>query len=169
MILNQKPHQQRVWKMQTTSAGSFHVKLTKAGHEPSESLLKLFWMKGIYEIRLSWKFQHKPRTCSKVMAPQSWHGKLKIDKTRGVRHFWVSITFFVLNLAFLNLLHSFCAQKTLRSEYQKFFLRIHNGINKINISLVEWSQDYPDWPIYDKRSNYCLFFWLGNDAYYHKP
>ena len=129
MILNQKPYQQRVWKIQTTRAGSFHVKWTKAAHDPSESLLKLFWMKGIYEIRLSWKFQHKLRTCSKVMTPQSWHGKLKIDKTwqvvgggeggvaggqAALVHFWVSITFFVLNLTFLNLLHCFCAQKTLR-------------------------------------------------------
>ena len=46
--------------------------------------MKLFEMKGVYEIRLSLKFQHKLRICSKVMAPQSCHGELKIDKTIGV-------------------------------------------------------------------------------------
>ena len=38
-----------------------------------------------YERRLSWKFQHKLIAHSKVMTPQSWHGKLKIDKNKGVR------------------------------------------------------------------------------------
>ena len=33
--------------------GSFHVKWTKAGHDPSQILMKLFQMKGIYKIRLS--------------------------------------------------------------------------------------------------------------------
>ena len=32
--------------------GSFHVKWTKAGHEPSQILVKLFQMKGIHETRL---------------------------------------------------------------------------------------------------------------------
>ena len=35
------------------SFGSFHVKWTKAGHDPSQILMKLFQMKGIYKIRLS--------------------------------------------------------------------------------------------------------------------
>ena len=35
-------------------------------------------MKGIYEIRLSWKFQHKLITCSKVKTAQGWQGKLKM-------------------------------------------------------------------------------------------
>ena len=64
--------------------GSFHVKWTKAGHDPSQFSMKLFQMKGIHEIRLSLKFQHKLITYSKVMTPQSWHFKLKIEKTRGV-------------------------------------------------------------------------------------
>ena len=82
MVLNQK--QQHLWKIQTTRAESFHVKWTKAGHDPTQIWMKLFQMKSIYEIRLSWKFQHKLRICSKVMAPQSCHGQLKIDKTIGV-------------------------------------------------------------------------------------
>ena len=98
--------------------GSFHTKWTKARHDPSQIMMKLFQMKGIYEIRLSWKFQHKLITHSKVITPQSWHSKLKIGKTRGAQavwvHFWVSITFFVLNPNFLNVLHCFCAQRTLR-------------------------------------------------------
>ena len=56
----------------------------QGGHDPTQFLMKLFQMKGIYEIRLSSKFQHKLRTCSKVMAPQSCHGKFKIDQTKGV-------------------------------------------------------------------------------------
>ena len=32
---------------------------TTAGHDQSQILMNLFQMKGIYEIRLSWKFQHK--------------------------------------------------------------------------------------------------------------
>ena len=44
-----------------------------------------FQMKGMYEIRLSWKFQHKLIAHSKIITPQIWHGKLKIDKTRGVK------------------------------------------------------------------------------------
>ena len=79
-------------------------KLQRLGHDPSQILMKLFQMKGIYEIRLSCKFQHKLITLSKVMTSQSWHGKLKIDKTRGGHTAWVyflvSITFFVLNPKF---------------------------------------------------------------------
>ena len=55
---------------------SFHVKWTKAGHDPSQILMKLFQMN---EIRLSWKFNHKLITHSKVL---SWHHKLKINKRR---------------------------------------------------------------------------------------
>ena len=32
---------------------SFHVTWNKAGHDPSQILMKLFSMKGIYEITLS--------------------------------------------------------------------------------------------------------------------
>ena len=64
--------------------GSFHVKWTKAGHDPSQILMKLFQVKGIYKVRLSWKLQHNLITRSKVMTPQSWHSKLKIDNSRGV-------------------------------------------------------------------------------------
>ena len=61
------------------------------GHDPSQILMKLFQMKGINGVRLSWKFQHKLITRSKVMTPQSWHGKLKIDKNRGGQPTWVHI------------------------------------------------------------------------------
>ena len=44
--------------------------------------MKVFQMKAIYEIRLSWKFQHKPVIHSKVMTPQIWHIKLETDKTK---------------------------------------------------------------------------------------
>ena len=84
MVLNQKPYQQHLWKIQTTRAGSFHVTWTKAGHDATQIWMKLFQMKGIYEIRLPWKSQHKLRICSKVMGPQSCHGKLKIDEAKGV-------------------------------------------------------------------------------------
>ena len=98
--------------------GSFHVKWTKAGHDPSQILMRFFQMKGTYEIRLSWKFQNKLITYSKVITSQSWHGKLKIGKTRGGQatwvHFSVSITFFVLNPNFSYLLHCSCAWRTLR-------------------------------------------------------
>ena len=63
---------------------SFHVKWTKLGHDSSQILMKLFQVKGIL-IGLSWKFQNKLIICSKVMTPQSWHFKLKIDKTKGGR------------------------------------------------------------------------------------
>ena len=71
--------------------GSVHAMssgLRLLGHDPSQILMRffrLFQVKVIYEIRLFRKFQHKLITYSKVMAPQSCHGKLKIDKTRGVR------------------------------------------------------------------------------------
>ena len=59
----------------------FHVKWTKAGH----NYLRFWWkfLKGRYEIRLSWKFQHKLITCSKMITPQSWLDNLKIDRIRG--------------------------------------------------------------------------------------
>ena len=48
--------------------------------------LRFWWnisrWKLIYGIRLSWKFYHKLIPHSKVMTPQSWHGKLKISKTK---------------------------------------------------------------------------------------
>ena len=44
--------------------------------------MKVFQMKAIYEIRLSWKFQHKLVIHSKVMTPQIWHSKLETDKTK---------------------------------------------------------------------------------------
>ena len=65
--------------------GSFHVKWTKAEHDPSQIFMKLFQMKGIYEIRLSWKFQHKLLTHLKVVTCRIWYHKLKINKTRGFR------------------------------------------------------------------------------------
>ena len=65
--------------------GSFHVKWTKAEHDPSQIFMKLFQMKGIYEIRLSWKFQYKLVTHLKVVTRQIWYHKLKINKTRGFR------------------------------------------------------------------------------------
>ena len=62
-------------------------KFQRLWHELSQILMKLFWMymKGISEARLSRKFQHILITLSKVMIPQSWHRKLKINKTRGFR------------------------------------------------------------------------------------
>ena len=73
---------------------------------------------GIHEIRLSWRFQHKLITRSKLFTPQSWHGKLKNRQNKASQaalvHFWVSITVFVLTSKFWNLLHCFCAWRTLR-------------------------------------------------------
>ena len=76
---------QNLSKITQLEAGSFHVKCTKAGHDLSQILIKIFQIKSIYEIRLSGKFQHKLITHSKVMTPQSWHHKLKINKTRWFR------------------------------------------------------------------------------------
>ena len=84
---------------------------------PISDFGETFQMKSMYEIRLSWKFQHKLISCSKVMTPQSWHGQLKIDKTKEVRQLgciWVSRTFFVLNPKFSNLLQRFSAWRTIR-------------------------------------------------------
>ena len=138
MISNQKTYQQHLWIIQTARAGSFHVKWTKAGHDSSQILIKLFQIKGKYEIRLSWKFQHNWELVH-VMTPQSCHGKLNIDKTRGglaaLVHFWISITFFVHNLKFWNLLHCCCTQKTLKIRFWSF-LRIHNGM--VWIRKKEW-------------------------------
>ena len=41
------------WAKIWPKIGSFHVKWTKAGHNPSQILMKLFLMKGICKIRLS--------------------------------------------------------------------------------------------------------------------
>ena len=76
---------QNLSKITQLEAGSFHVKCTKAWHDLSQILIKIFQIKGIYEIRLSGKFQHKLITHSKVMTPQSWHHKLKINKPRWFR------------------------------------------------------------------------------------
>ena len=104
----------------------------RLGHDPSQILMKLFQMKGIYEIRLSWKFQHKLITRSRVMTPQSWHGKLKIGKTRQGQaawvHFWASITFFVVNPNFSNLLQFLCPEDSIQRpahhrEAQYFYLK----------------------------------------------
>ena len=79
-------------------------KFQRLGHDPSQILMKLFQMKGIYEKRLSLKFQHKLMTHLKVMTPQNWHGKSKINKTWESQaawvHFLISITFFALNPKF---------------------------------------------------------------------
>ena len=39
--------------------------------------------------RLSWKFQHNPIICSKVMTFQSWHSMLKINKKQAGEAAWV--------------------------------------------------------------------------------
>ena len=83
--------------------GSFHVKWTKVakvGTWPIQILMKLFQMKSIYDIGISWKSQHKLIICSKVMTPRSCHSMLKIDKNWAGQaawvYFWVSITFMYL-------------------------------------------------------------------------
>ena len=99
------------WKSHQGHSMSDGPKFRSLGHEPSQILVKpderYIWDKIILKV------QHKLITHSKVITPQSWHGKLKIGKTRGGQaawmHFWVSITFFVLNPNFSNLLHCFCA------------------------------------------------------------
>ena len=121
---------------------------TKAGHDPSKILMKLLQMKRVYEIQLSWKFQYKLITSSKVITPESWHGKLKIDKTRGQaawKHFWVSIIFYELHLKFGNLLHCFCAQRALRSaKFQDFeifwksIIACYDTIKTLNLKLFCW-------------------------------
>ena len=93
-------------------------KFQSLGHDTYQILMKLFQMKDIYKIRLSWKFKHKRIIRWKVMTLQSCDSMLKINKNWGGQaawvHFWVSITFFVLDPQFWNLLHCFCARRTLR-------------------------------------------------------
>ena len=67
-------------------------------HDPSQILIKLFQMKGMYEIRLSWRCNYKQITHSNVMTTQSWHGKLKFNKKGG----WGSLG------AYLGLNNFFC-------------------------------------------------------------
>ena len=92
-------------------------KFQRLGLDSSQILMTLFQMKGIYKIKLPWKFQYKLITCSKITIPQSVHGKLKIDKTSRVKQLGCILrlnNFFVLNPKFWNLLHCFCTQQTLR-------------------------------------------------------
>ena len=56
-------------------------KFHRLRHDPSQILMKLLQSRGIYEVKLSSKSQHKLITSSKDMTPQSRHGKLNIDKT----------------------------------------------------------------------------------------
>ena len=115
-------------------------------HDLSQILIKLFQMKVIYEIRLSWKFQHKLITRSKVITPQSWHGKLENQQNKGVQavwvHFWVSITFFEIC----------CTVSVPGGLYGKLNFKIlitfvnpkWCAINGKKISLVEQNQDFRD-------------------------
>ena len=91
-----------------------HIKREGLSHSVSSRLrldiahLKLwliFFRWKVYEVGLSWKFQHKLITCSKDMTPQSWHGQQNKGGQVAWVHFWVSITYFVLNPNLLNLLH----------------------------------------------------------------
>ena len=120
--------------------GSFHVKWTKAGHKPSHIWIKNFQMKGIYEIRLSWKFQHKQIIWSKVMTPGSCQSMLKTNKNwRGQTawvHFWVSVTFLYLVLKFAALF--VCLEDSKVSQILWFwnFLKIYNGTLKMREKSV---------------------------------
>ena len=84
-------------------------KFQRLGHDASQILMKLFLMKGMYEIRLSWKFQHKLIISSKVMTPQRQNWQ-KSRESGSLGAFLSLNNFFCTMPKFWNLLHFFCVK-----------------------------------------------------------
>ena len=111
----------RKYSMIKVSIGSFHVKwskFSKVGTWPISDSDETFPDERYIWDQIMLNISAQTDKNSKIMRPQSWHGKLKIDNTRGRQeswlYFWVTITFLVLTSKFWNLLHCFCAWRTLR-------------------------------------------------------